>query len=171
MVSTSVTSRAAAGMAALALWSTSAHALSCDEVLSMVKVGVPAGLIVQAVADAEPPLPTGSAACLRAGSAPAAIVQAAQASEAGDAPTSQSPPRAADRPAEPARPDRPTPKPVPASSGGIELFPEQPRAEDLPERRVWVRLGETDKGSQQRTMLGQRIDPVRWVPLEDEGKR
>jgi TolA-binding protein len=68
------------------LWSPSAHALSCDEIMSMVNVNVPTNIIVQTIEDSGQEFTSDEIRCLTNEGAPGEIVSAAKNAAADNAP-------------------------------------------------------------------------------------
>ncbi len=83
----------APALALALLWSPSAHALSCDEIMNMVNVNVPAAIVVQTIEDAGEQFTSDDIRCLTNEGAPAEVVAAAKAQMQKAAPEEEAPVR------------------------------------------------------------------------------
>lgn len=76
----------APALALALLWSPSAHALSCEEIMNMVNVNVPASIVVQTIDDAGQQFSSDDVRCLTNEGAPAEVIAAAKALTQKDTP-------------------------------------------------------------------------------------
>jgi len=83
----------APALALAMLWSPSAHALSCDEIMNMVNVNVPASIVVDTIASSGETFSADAIRCLTNEGAPAEIVAAAKAQMQKAAPEDDAPVR------------------------------------------------------------------------------
>ncbi|MDP2312115.1 MAG: hypothetical protein Q8P41_04360 [Pseudomonadota bacterium] len=82
----------APALALALLWSPSAHALSCDEIMNMVNVNVPASIVVQTIEDAGDSFSSDDVRCLTNEGAPEEVIAAAKAQMQKAAPAEEEEP-------------------------------------------------------------------------------
>ncbi|MES2640450.1 MAG: hypothetical protein V4850_13235 [Myxococcota bacterium] len=82
----------APALALALLWSPSAHALSCEEIMNMVNVNVPASIVVQTIDDAGQQFSSDDVRCLTNEGAPAEVIAAAKALMQKDTPDEEADP-------------------------------------------------------------------------------